>query len=768
MKSLSPVPAVILLITISACNVTKHLPPGETLYAGSKVTVNSVEKKQVKTMREELNNLVRPKANTSFLGMRYKLWFYYAGGGDSSKGFRRFIRNKFGESPVYASQVTLEKNRQVLENHLQNKGYFQASVTADTETRKKLTTLKFDAYAGPQYRIRNVVWPRDSSTRINRAISKAKDKTLLEPGQPYDLDAIKNERVRIDEYLKNNGFYYFTPDYLIDRVDTTAGRHEADKHLVDMYLQVKPGAPDADLSPYRINDIWVYPTYTIEGDSMLAQAASEHYNDYNIIDPEHKFKPSTFSHILVFHKGDLYSRRAHNRSLNRLMSLNTFKFVKARFEEVDTTGNYLDPYFFLTPLPRRSLKLEVTGLTKSNNATGSELTLSWTDRNVFRGAEQLSISGFGGLETQVYGGTTTSITRFGGEMNLYVPRVLAPFRLNTNADFISKTRISLRYEYYDRTKQYTLNSYIGSYGFVWKTDVRTEHTLNVINLNYVQPQRIDPDFQAALDTDIILQRAIEPQFIFGPSYNFNYNTNNRPNFDVVNYYFNFNFEAPGNVLAVASGTEFNREKRGTGKFLNTVFAQYVRAEVDGRYYYRYGDKKHTTDIIASRLLVGVGYPYGNSFEMPFVKAFFIGGVNDLRAFRARSLGPGSYYVRNYKTSGIIPDQPGDIKLLGSLELRKKLVAIVNGAVFVDAGNIWTFKEDSTRPGSKFSSGWPDQIAVGVGAGLRFDLSFLVIRVDLATPVREPFNSGNAPGFDFGSRAYRRENLILNLALGYPF
>lgn len=752
---------LMLLPFFFSCNVTKHLPPGETLYAGAKVNVKGAEKKQRKELSSELKSLVRPKPNTIALGMRYKLWLYYLGGGDSSKGIGGFIRKKFGEPPVLTSSVPFEKNRQILENHMENKGYFHATVTADTVTKKKLTTLVFDAYAGPQYKIRNLSFPEDSS-KVSRSIAETTDESLLAPGDPYDLDVIKNERVRIDKELKNRGYYYFTPDYIIARVDSTVGEHQ-----VDIYLRVKPNAAVSDLQPYRIDNIWVYPTYTLESDSMLAEAPAITYDDYHVIDPQHLLKPKTFGRMLVFDKGDVYSRDRHNTSLNRLMSMGTFKFVKARFEEVDTQGYYLDPYFFLTPLPRRSLRAELTGLTKSNNATGSELTLSWTDRNTFRGAEQLTISGFGGLETQVYGGQSNSITRFGGEVNLLLPRVLAPFRLNTTSDFVPKTRINLRYEYYARTKQYVLNSYNGSYGFVWKSNLKNEFQLNIVNLNYVQPQRIDPDFQQALDTDIVLARTIEPQFILGPSFNYNYNSNNEPNFNRSNYYFNFNFEAPGNVLGVATGTEFDKDKRGLGKFLNTVFAQYVRTEVDGRYYYRYGDKKHLNDVVAARLLLGFGYPYGNSFEMPFIKSFFAGGVNDLRAFRARTVGPGSYHAVARYANQIIPDQPGDIKLLSSLELRKKLISIVNGAAFIDAGNIWTVRADSSRPGAQFGANWMNQIAVGAGLGLRLDLSFLIVRVDLATPIRLPYGEGT-PSFDFGNREYRKENLILNLALGYPF
>lgn len=767
MKTLAPF-LLVLLFAASACNVQKHIPAGETLYAGPKITVNGPGKKERKALSSELKPLVRPKPNASLFGWRYKVGFYYLGGGDSAKGLKKFIRDKLGEPPVYTSQVNIEKNRSVLENHMQNKGYFHAGVTADTATRKRMTTVKFDATAGPQYHIRKVEWP-DSSTEVNKEIAYTKRRTLLEAGAPYDLDVIKAERIRIDEHLKNRGYYYFTPDYILDIVDTTAGRTETDKHLVDMYLRVKSTASKSDIVPYRINNIWVYPTYTIEADSALGEAPAVAYQDFNVIDPNHEYKPKTFSRMLIFHKGDRYSRRDHNKSLNRLVSMGSFKFVKARFEEVDTAGNYLDPYYFLTPMPKYSLNAQVTGLTKSNNATGSEVTIGWTDRNTFHGAEHFSVNAFGGLESQVYGGQATSITRFGGELNLFMPYVLAPFRLNTKSDFVPKTRFSLRYEFYDRTKQYSLTSLTGLYGFIWKSNIKNEHTLNVVNLSYVQPQRIDPEFQLALDTDITLRRAIEPQFILGPSYNYNYNSNNRPNQHVNNFYFNFNFEAPGNILAIASGTEFNKEKQGTGKFLNTVFAQYIRTEIEGRHYFRYGDKKHLTDVIASRLLIGYGVPYGNSQQLPFIKAFFIGGVNDLRAFRARSLGPGTYNVRTDKTNGIYPDQPGDIKLLGSLELRKKLVSIVNGALFIDAGNIWTLNKDEDRPGSEFGPNWLNQIAVGAGAGLRFDLSFLVVRVDLATPIRRPFDTaGNGPGFDFSSKDYRKENLIINLALGYPF
>jgi len=753
--------AITILLSLSACNVTKHLPDSETLYRGSVIHVQASSKKISGELKDELKALVRPHPNKSLLGIRYKLYFYYVAGEPKGKGLRKFIREKLGEEPVLTSQVNLEKNRLVLENHLQNKGYFQASVKVDTTTKKRMTELEFQVFSGSQYLIRDVHFPGDSSV-VCKEIRENSSKSQLKSGDPYDLDMIRNERTRIDNWLKNRGYYYYNAEYILARVDSTIGNHQ-----VDIYLGIKAGTPINDLAVYHINNIWVYPTYSIQEDSALGAAPATPYHDFYIIDPSRKFKPQTFNKMLVFHKGDTYSRRDHNQSLNRLVNMGTFKFVKARFEEVDTTGNYLDPYYFMTPLPQKSYKLELTGLTKSNNSTGSELSLGWTNRNTFRGAEQFSLSLFGGLEAQVYGGEAISTTRYGVEANLYFPRVVGPFGFGNSSDFVPKTRLSLRYEFYDRTSEYTLNSYIGSIGYVWKSNIFTEHQFNVLNLNYVQPVRIAPEFQVALDTDLTLSRSIEPQFILGPSYNFNYNSNNRPNARKSNYYFNANIDLPGNILALFAGTEFNKDKQGTGKFLNTVFAQYARVELDGRYYLRIGDLKHKDNILATRLLAGIGIPYGNSDALPFIKSFFIGGVNDLRAFRARSLGPGTYYIRNIKTSGIIPDQPGDIKLLASSEVRAKLVSIINGAAFVDAGNIWTIHDDPDRPGSKFSPNFLNQIAVGAGLGLRVDLSFLVVRVDLATPIRTPYPI-NGKMFDFGSSDYRKENLILNLALGYPF
>lgn len=767
MKFLTRYLFICILLFSASCNVTKHLPAGEKLYDGVDIKVKTDGNKSASALKDELKDLVRPKRNTKILGMRYKLYFYYALGEPRGKGLRKYVREKLGEPPVLASEVNVEKNRQILENRLQNRGYFYATVTGDTATsaKGKLLKMKFEATTGQRYFLRNINFPTDTSIEVLRNISRSKRRTLLKPGGPYDLETIQNERTRIDLWLKDRGYYYFNADYILNRADTGAGDHQ-----VDLTLVLKRTTPPNDQVPYYINNIWVYPTYSIEKDSLLGAAPSEKHGDFNIIDPDHYFKPKAFTRMLIFKPGDKYSRKDHNLSLNRLVNMGVFKFVKARFEEVDTTGHYLDPYCFLTPLPRKSWRLELTGLTKSNNSNGGEISVNWRNRNFFRGAELFTASVFGGMEYQVNGTQNVATNRFGAEINLFIPRVLAPFRLNTTSEFVSKTRISARYEFFNRTDQYTLNSYRGSYGFIWKENIKKEHEFNVLNINYVKPINITPEFQRALDTDITLRRSIEPQFILGPSYNFNFNSLARANNRRNNWYFNANLDAPGNLLGVITGTTFNKEKQGTGKFLNTPFSQYARVELDGRHYLRLNEKNTTK--LASRIIAGVGIPFGNSTTMPFIKEFFIGGTNSIRAFRARSLGPGTYNVNDSVRTGYIPDQPGDIKLEVNTELRAKLISIIHGAVFVDAGNIWTIKDDEARPGSKFSNQFLNQFAVGAGVGLRIDVSFLVLRLDLAMPIRKPYLQGG-PDWVFdqinlGDGKWRKENLILNLALGYPF
>jgi outer membrane protein assembly factor BamA len=766
------------LLQLTACSPTRRIPNGERLYSGAKVDVHTDEKGEAKNIAADLKGLTRPKPNASLLGFRYKLYFWNLVDTPRGKGLRSFLRNKLGEPPVFASEVDLEKNSKVMQSRLQNTGYFQATVTGMIDTsakKKKFAVARYDAVTGPRYKVRNIEYQTDSSdvSRSIRAMSRISRRSLIKPGVPYNLDVIKAERIRIDQILKNRGYYYFSPDDIIVDVDSTVGDNQ-----VDMYVHVKDEAPESATQVFRIRHITVYPNYNIEDGALGDTTGDARYaiftpEGYKIIDPEYRFRPVVFSRSLIFKPFELYNRRDHNTSLNRLVSMGTFKFVKATFEEADTTGNYLDATYYATPLAKKSVRAEITGLTRSNNATGSELTLSWRNRNAFKGAELLTLSAFIGAESQVYGQQNVSTIRYGGEANLFVPRVISPVRLNTSGDFVPQTRFTLGYEYFNRTDQYALNSFRAEYGYQWKNVIQEENRLTLVNLNLVDSSNVTDSFRRLIAANPTLQRSITRQLIIGSIYNYNFNSNARPNRRLLNYYFNANIDGSGNLLGLITGTSFGRNV--PYEIGGVPFSQYIRVELEGRNYWRLSSSARPAarDItLASRLIMGAGYAYGNTTEMPFIKEFFAGGVNSIRAFRARSVGPGTYFGGGYTdaTKRFLADQPGDVRFEANAELRFPIFAIVKGAAFVDAGNVWTAREDPNRPGSKFTGQFLSQLAIGAGLGVRFDISFLVLRLDLATPIRKPWESvpPSPLNFNFNSADYRRQNLVLNLAIGYPF
>ena len=748
----------------SSCSNTRFLPEGELLYTGAKIKVEGKQttKKENKALKNQLKAIVRPKPNSVFLGLRPKLYLYnLAGTPKKEKGWRYWLKNKVGEAPVLYSQVDLEYNKSVLQNFSENSGYFNATTSADSTRKGKKASATYLVKPAKQYKIKEVKFPLDSSV-IAKAINNTKRRSLLKKEEGYSLERIKEERVRIDARLKEKGYFYFNPDYLKVQVDSTVADHQ-----VDLIVKIKDEAPKLTETPYRINKIIVYPNYTIGNDSLkIDRDSTQKYNDLTIIDPENLFKPRIFDRALYFKKNDLYNRTDHNLSLNRLVNLGTFKFVKNQFRVSDTIGNYLDVYYYLTPLPKKSLRLELLAKTNSANYTGTELSLNWSNRNTFRGAELLTISAFGGVEVQVSGQNNGfNVYRFGTEANLVWPRLVAPFKLNSPSGFVPKTKATLGYEFQNRTKLYSLQTFKGSFGYLWKENERKEHLFNITEITYASPQNVTPLYEEQILANESLGKVIEKQLIFGPTYSYTY-TNTLQKRKKNTFYYKGTIDLAGNVAGLVTGA--NSKKGDTIKIFDVPFSQFVKIENDFRHYYKLGPDSQ----LASRIIVGAGFAYGNSGEMPFIKQFFIGGTNSLRAFRARSIGPGSFDGASTNTSTFLPDQSGDLKLEFNTEYRAKIYGLVKGALFLDAGNIWLLNENSEKPGAKFSKKFLNEIAVGAGAGLRFDFSFLILRTDLAFPLRKPYLADGdrwvLDKIDFGSGPWRRENLVFNLAIGYPF
>jgi outer membrane protein assembly factor BamA len=748
--------SVVSVALWSGCSSTKSVPKNDKLYTGATVTISGTSSvRQRKTLRSDLADLTRPKPNSKFLGIRFKLGLY--------NFFHRSkkLREKLGQPPVLASQLDLQKNIEILQNHLENKGYFRARVTGDTVTRKKTVKARYKAEAGDQYKISSVHFPEDS-TVLSGAIRECADKSLLKPGKAFDLDVIKGERSRIDGFLKERGFYYFSPEYLIVKTDSTIGNH-----LVNMYVALKDSTPAEATQPYYINNVYVYANYSLNtANEDTSNVHADLYKDYYIFQKRKLYKPRLLAEAMQFKKGDIYNRREHNFTLNRLINLDLFKFVKNRFAPVTGDTAKLNTYYYLTPLPTKSLRAEVTSVTRSNNLNGSDVTFSWQHRNMFRNGSHFKLSAYVGSDVQFSGALSGYNTyRTGAEMNFAMPRFVVPFvYIQTYGGYAPRTNIKLGYDILQRQKLYTLNSYRIQYGYFWKESIQKQHELYPISINYVQPLNVTRLYDSLQKKYPGLDRSIEPQFILGSTYQYNYNQLANGLKPINAYYFNGIVDLSGNVAGAFTGA--NIKKGDTAKIQNTPFAQYTKFEAEVRHYRKIG----LNDTWANRIDVGIGLPYGNSVELPYIKQFFVGGTNSLRGFRSRAVGPGIYVPGD--TTVIIPDQTGDIKFEINTEYRPHISGPLYGAFFLDAGNIWLVNDSNYthKPGAKFTSKWLSQLAVDVGVGLRLDITIFVIRFDVGFPLRKPWlqNPWVINQIKFGDSRWRKNNLVFNLAIGYPF
>ena len=755
---------LLFLITtwmISSCTGLKALKEGEVLYTGATVRINPDSAKKVpneKELKSALEEMTRPVPNKKILGMRPKLSFYaLAGEPKKSKGLRNWIRTKLGEPPVLMSQLNLQNNINVLQSHLISKGYLQASVTGRSRVRGKTGRARYVATTRDRYTIGEVKFPHEP-TAVNNLIRRSSDKSLLKPGIFYDIDVFTAERERIDGELKEKGYFFFNPDFLLMQADSTVGDNKA-----NIYVKIKDLTPIEGLKTYRINNINIYPNYNIRRDSSIKVSKPYVYKDFNIYDPRQTYKPRIFDRLVFFQKDELYNRADHSLSLNRLVNLGTFRFVKAEFRPIDTLeSDLLDANFYLTPQKKHSLSFQLTGTSKSNNFIGSEIKVTNTNRNVFRGAEQLVTSLAGGFETQVSGAKTNSYS-VSANARLVFPRILAPINFKSASNFVPKTHISLGGQFLNRALYFSMLSGNVEYGYNWKGNQFIDHNFNPFSITYLRTLKTTDSLEQLLLRVPSLRGNYENQFIFGTNYSFTY-SNQFEEARRNNIYFQGTIETAG---ALANAVLKSRNEYGQKTLLNTVVNQFVRLEADFRNFY----KLTPGMILAGRANLGLGIPYGNSTVLPYVRQFFAGGSSDIRAFRARSLGPGSYHYPD--SSQYFADQGGDIKIMLNGELRAKLFSIIQGAVFVDAGNIWTSKTDTSRIGSRFKLGNAlSEFAVGGGVGLRVDASIFVIRFDLAMPLRKPWLPAGQrwvfKDMNFGDPSWRKQNLILNIGIGYPF
>ena len=768
MRKIFFISTVILIFIASSCSVQKYLPPGERLYKGATVKVekNKDTKTTARSLKKTIALAASPKPNKFLLGQPYKVWFYYKiGEPKREKGLKAFLRNRLGEPPVLSSRVNAKVTAVNMASLMENLGYFHTTVQGDTaHTGSYFVKANYTAQVQPQYKLGTIKWVGDSLSALQKLLDKnSTGNGLLKTGNPYRLSDIAAERDRLDLFLKTRGYYFFNPDYLMAYVDSTIGSRK-----VNMYLNIKKITPDDAKHPYKINSITVFPNYSLTSPDLdTSKRGVEIFDGLRIKDTIKNFKKSLFAQTITYRPGSIYSSRQQNTTLNRFINLGAFKFVKNRFEEVkhsdeNDTSHLMNVYYYLTPAKQKSIQAQVDGFTKENNFLGTQVSVNWRNRNAFKGAEQLAVKTFAAIETTSGDSVKNNNYRLGTEITLKIPRYAIPFfKIKDKNFYPPNTSLLLGYELFKKDIFYLKNLFRFQYEFTWKPNIKTQFTVAPVSLSYLQASNITDSFKKQILKSPSLLLSVYSEAILGTNATYIYNSALRRSKNLV--YFSTGIELSGNIAGLITGAKDYRSK----KVFGVPFAQYAKVDVD------YHFTRHLTNKFdfANRLQLGIGLPYNNSKLLPFTKLYTIGGSSSIRGFRTRTLGPGTYKPtpgdqRFFQIIG------GDYKLLFNTELRIPFTPQLSGALFVDAGNVWT--KDTLLFGSKgkLTPQFLKELAVASGFGIRFDATVLLIRADLGIPLRKPYLPDGQRWvlnqIDFTSRAWRRENLILNIAIGLPF
>ncbi|MES2133793.1 MAG: BamA/TamA family outer membrane protein [Bacteroidota bacterium] len=756
-----------LLMMLCACNNIKRLPENENLYTGAVIKVTSKDKVNKRSIRTELEKIPRPNPNSKLLGLRLKLSIYNYTGDAPKKKFKKMLRRKYAEKPVLQSKVNPANISDIMINHLNSLGYFDANVTYTVVTKKRKTHVEYTATVTAPYTISKFTFPTGEDL-VSRAVKESEKETLIKTDIQYSLDLLKAERERIDYYMKNNGFYYFNQDYLIFKGDTTIG-----KKTIHLNLNVKKDIPEKSKIPYRINNVYINPSYSLKSDSIEIKADTIKTDGYYYLNKDSTLHPSAVTRSVFIKKGDYYTRKNYSLTINRLMGMGVFRNVTVKFTDTIINGvGFMDAYINLTPSKKKSLQVELETVTKSNNYTGPALTLSFKNRNLLKGAELFLFNLNGNFETQfskLQSGFNSY--EFGANTQLYIPKFVAPFTIrNVSSTYVPKTKIDLGFRLLNRVLYFKMAAVNASFGYVWKESAQKEYEVTPLSINFAKLLSTTSAFETLLIDNPFLRKSFEEQFTLGGKYGFTYNSlvgNQRRN----QYYFNAILDLSGNTITAIESIIKGRKPTENDHFflLGYRYSQYSKLSTDTRYYLTL----NKNNKIAARLLAGAGIPYGNSNSMPYIKQFFSGGSNSIRAFLPRTIGPGSYIIPDSLANKGYLDQAGDIKLEANFEYRFTIVSVLKGAIFIDAGNVWLSRKNALIQNGEFDPNrFYKEIAVGTGIGLRADISFFVIRFDLGMPLRKPSLPENERWvYDklyFGDGKWRKQNLVLNIAIGYPF
>lgn len=762
-----------VLLFFFSCSPVKFVAEGE--YLLNKV---DVEVDNPKINKEETKSYIRQKENYKILGFaKFHLWIYNLSSKKKNSGWLKRI----GEPPQIYDEALAYRSKDQLKQYLDNKGYFNANVNTDVNfiEKKRKANITYSIETGDQYTIKGINY-HISDTALQTLFFKDTTATHINNETPFDLFILENQRNEIVKLFRNNGYYYFSKENVSYLVDSTKSEKGV---ILDLYVGETNISVDSSraLNPYYLNNFYIsiLPDNTLLND---LQRETDIFSDTLTWDNftlyrnnQNKYNTSLFARSMKIQHGQSYNLSDVENTFTIFNRLRQFRFIDIQFREPETQPDsaLLDAVIRLAPLNKQSTAFEIEGTNTSGNL-GIAGNINYMHRNLFKGAEVFQLNFRGAIERQQRTTTNNATEYFntrelGIESTLNIPRLLGPGKyIKSFEKVLPQTLFTAGYNF-QRRPEYTRTITNVRFGYEWMINERLRQNWTFLDINKVKLSRFDPEFLNIIQ-DLYIKSSFTDHLIMAMNYSFVYNTQTS-NMNKNYTYLRFNIESAGNALNLMSNIlnqsktqpvvdTLGIETAGYYRLFNTRYAQYIKSDIE----YRRGYEIDRYNSLVMRAFLGIGIPYGNFDVLPFEKKYFTGGANGIRAWQIRSLGPGTYKAQ----PGMYPNQSSDIKLEANFEYRFRLISILEGALFLDAGNIWAINSKDNRPGAQFEfDKFYKQIALGTGAGFRFDFSYFIFRLDLGMKLREPANSFNE-GWIIGTRPYNSKDFNFSFAIGYPF
>ena len=720
--------AVMAFACLISCSTTKVLQDNE--YRLAKNEIEILNDKHFNP--NQLQAYLKQKPNSYFIFGWNPFLNVYNWQNGKGKGWDKFV-TKIGVAPVVYEAEQVDNSILNLENRLEYLGYFDSKVESRISVKRKKVNVTYEVTLGKRYPIKQLSITLPEGGEFSEAFLKDTSAMTVKVGDYLSESALEAETERSSADMRNKGFYTFNKNYYFFEADTLTYPDSALLHLtVHEYTRNETAKEAEPIRKFYFNDVSItYPKTLKIKDKVL--------KELNTIIP-----------------GAPYSSDIVNQTYSRLASLRVFNSVNIGMTKADT--NLVDCSISLSQSKLQGFKVNLEGSTNSSGLLGVSPQLSYYHKNIFRGGEWLNLSFMGNFQFKFNDSVRSN--EFGVSAGLSFPKFFPlPYRYFKGE--IPRTDINLSYNYQDRP-EYTRNIISTSYGYNGRVGDRFYYQAYPLQLNIVRLFNLDPDFYKTLANDPFLRYAYQDHFDLGSGMTLYYTTDAASIPTESFFYTRFQFDIAGNMLSLFKPL-MKRDQDGFATIWNTPYSQFVRSEITLGRTWIFG--RNGGQAIATRLLAGAGYAYGNSSALPFEKHFYGGGSNSLRGWQARTVGPG---LSQMDTSFVIPNQTGDMKLEANIEYRFNMFWKVAGAVFVDAGNVWTLKDDGTQAGKESMLRWDtfgESIAANWGVGLRLNFGFMLLRLDLGLKVHDPAREMKWVGPD---QWFKRDGYALHFGVGYPF